>query len=123
MEIVTLYRYGNTIVSPVKPEGTEYTELYRMIADDGKVLTQDGIIFAPCVDTDCADGWREVALPESYREDNTETSNGVIWSKDTLMGMTNAELEQILYSYGITASMTKANMVRMILIAQGGGAS
>lgn len=121
MEIVTMYRYGNTIVSPVKPESTEYTELYRLIAEDGKVLTQDGTVFTPCVDTDCTDGWQEVALPEGHLEDDKATSNGVIWSKDTLMGMTNAELEQILYSYGITASMTKANMVRMILIAQGGG--
>lgn len=42
-----------------------------------------------------------------------------VYTQSSLETMTNAELEQILYGYGITASMNKANMIRLILDAQG----
>lgn len=42
----------------------------------------------------------------------------VIYTEAELAELTNAELEQILYRYGITASMTKANMIRLILAEQ-----
>lgn len=42
------------------------------------------------------------------------------YTQKVLETMTNAELEQILYGYGIAASMNKANMIRRILDAQGG---
>jgi hypothetical protein len=67
MQIINLYKYtrkdGGTTVSPIKPN-TEYTEMYRLIADDGKVLTKDGENFTTCVDTDTAEGWYEVDAPE-----------------------------------------------------------
>ena len=63
MQIVTLYRYnrenGGVTVSPVKPD-TEYTEMVRLVADEGNVLTQDGENFTSCIDTDTAEGWYEV---------------------------------------------------------------
>ena len=34
--------------------------------------------------------------------------------------MTNAELEIILAGYGVSASMNKANLIRLILSLQGG---
>lgn len=34
----------------------------------------------------------------------------------------DAELETILWQYGITENMTKANLIRLILSAQGGDA-
>jgi hypothetical protein len=68
MQIINLYKYtredGGTTVSPIKPN-TEYTEMYRLVADDGKVLTKDGENFTTCIDTDTADGWYEVDDPES----------------------------------------------------------
>lgn len=63
MEIKTLYKYtrpdGGTSVSLVKPDG-EYTEMARLIADEGKVVTKDGAGFYSCADADSADGWYEV---------------------------------------------------------------
>ncbi len=66
MRTVTLYRYtrpdGGTTVSPIQPEGS-YTTTLRLIADEGKVLT-NGVTETSCVDTDSADGWVEVDAPE-----------------------------------------------------------
>ena len=68
MQIITLYRYeradGGVTVSPIKPE-CEYTERVRLVADEGKELTKDGENFTTCVDTDTADGWREVKVGEN----------------------------------------------------------
>jgi hypothetical protein len=67
MQIIKLYKYtradGGTTVSPNEPN-TEYTEMLRLIADEGKALTKDGKEFTPCVDVDRADGWYEVDEPE-----------------------------------------------------------
>ena len=66
MTVINLYRYtregGGTTVSPNKPEG-EYTEMYRLVADEGKMLT-NGDITTSCVDTDTIEGWEEIAAPE-----------------------------------------------------------
>ena len=45
-----------------------------------------------------------------------------LYTQEELEGMSNAELETILWQYGITANMTKANLIRLILSAQGGDA-
>lgn len=64
MTRIPLYKYirldGGVTVSPVKPDG-EYTELVRLVADDGMMLT-DGIKNIDCVDTDKPDAWREIAV-------------------------------------------------------------
>lgn len=44
---------------------------------------------------------------------------GAVYTEDALMEMTNAELTEILAGMGISATMNKANMVRLILAAQG----
>ena len=66
MELIKLYRYtrpdGGVSVSPIKPD-VEYTELVRIVADEGKMLT-DGENFTGCIDTDSVDGWHEVAETE-----------------------------------------------------------
>jgi len=75
MQIVNLYRYnrenGGTTVSPIKPN-CEYTEMYRLIADEGKVLTTDGENFTSCTDTDTLDGWYEVDEPIEEGGENIE---------------------------------------------------
>ena len=59
MSIIPLYRYtrpdGGVTVSPIKPD-TEYTELCRLIADEGMAIT-NGVIITDCIDVDSADGW------------------------------------------------------------------
>lgn len=67
MQIVTLYRYGSTTVSPVKPdEGVDYTITHRLIADNGMGLTHNGVNVVQCVDTDTPSEWREI--PYSFAD-------------------------------------------------------
>ena len=71
MKIIPLYRYerpdGGVTVSPDKPE-TEYTELFRIVADEGKAVTKDGTDLRAVVDTGTANGWYEVDMPEEEPE-------------------------------------------------------
>lgn len=71
MQIIPLYKYeregGGITVSPIKPN-VEYTEMYRLVADEGKVLT-NGKDVAWCVDVESVDGWIEIDEP------TTETTN------------------------------------------------
>lgn len=68
MKIITLYRYaredGGITVSPIKPDA-EYTELVRLVADEGKSLTKDGETFYGVIDQETAEGWYEVDTPET----------------------------------------------------------
>ena len=71
MKIKTLYRYtrvdGGTSVSPNKPEG-QCTELKRIFADPGKVLTKDGKDFYSVIDDNSTEGWYEVEAPQEETE-------------------------------------------------------
>lgn len=66
MRTIILYKYkrqdGGVTVSPVKPDG-EYTEMCRLIADEGKALT-NGEEVASCVDVETVDGWNEIDAAE-----------------------------------------------------------
>lgn len=70
MQKITLYRYnregGGVTVSPVKPD-CEYETLYRLVADEGMVLT-DGTNITTCTDTRNPDVWFEVADTENPNE-------------------------------------------------------
>ena len=85
MQKITLYRYtrddGGVTVSTVKPE-TEYTEAFRLVADEGYLLT-DGVSISPCVDTDNPSAWAEV---EGTETDMTETEEKAR-AYDILMGV------------------------------------
>lgn len=73
MKIKQLYQYdrgnGRITVSPIKPE-CEYTEMYRLIAEEGGAIT-DGLIFCGCVDTEDTSSWRDATIEElmKYKED------------------------------------------------------
>ena len=72
MQIKTLYKTirpdGGITVSPNRPESGEYTEMIRLIADEGKLLTQNGNDTTPCVDVESYEGWYEVDAPEEETE-------------------------------------------------------
>ena len=72
MTVKTLYRYeraeGGITVSPNKPE-CEYTERYRLIADEGKYVTKNGVDLYCAIDTDSVDGWREITEEEKQISD------------------------------------------------------
>jgi hypothetical protein len=67
----TLYRYDNgegIVYSLVPPENqTEYTEHYRLIADEGKILTKDEENFHSVIDIDKEELslWKEIDKPET----------------------------------------------------------
>lgn len=75
MEIKNLYRYkredGGTSVSPIEPN-CEYTEMYRIIAGEDKLITKDGINTTTCADVESAEGWYEIDAPD---EDNDNPIN------------------------------------------------
>ena len=118
MEIKPLYRFlredGGFTESPDKPDVAEYTTRYRLIASEGKLLT-DGTTETYCIDVDSADGWSEIVRRAETEEMQLQTT---VYTQEMLMQMTNAELEQILYGYGRTANMNKENMVDLILRLQ-----
>lgn len=79
MQVINLYKYtrenGGVTVSPNKPDG-EYTEMYRLIADDGKTLT-NGEVVTPCIDVEYVDGWEEIddATDEATEQDYLNALN------------------------------------------------
>ena len=68
MTTIKIYKYvradGGATVSPNKPEiGIMYTEMSRLVADEGKLLT-NGDCFVTCIDVDIPKGWKEVDGPK-----------------------------------------------------------
>ena len=74
MQTIPLYRYtrpdGGVTVSTVKPD-TEYTELTRLVADEGYILT-NGETTTTCTDTDNPSLWYEIPDTEAPDEATTE---------------------------------------------------
>ena len=74
MKIIPLYRYvradGGITVSPIKPD-CEYTEKYRLVANEGKVLTNGEIIMST-VDVEDREGWVEIDEPKEENEEKEE---------------------------------------------------
>lgn len=66
MQTIPLYRFtrpdGGVTVSTVKPD-TNYTELTRLVADEGYTLT-NGETTTSCTDTDNPGAWSEVPDPD-----------------------------------------------------------
>lgn len=52
-------RDGRVYITPHRPTEAGYTILYRLIADEGMILT-DGERTAPAVDTNNPDEWSEI---------------------------------------------------------------
>lgn len=67
MKIITLYKYerepNKYSVSPNKPD-KEYTTLFRLVADEDKVLTLDGTTIYKVLDVDSTEGWYEIEAPQ-----------------------------------------------------------
>lgn len=83
----------------------EYFRIKAMFAE--KPPAADGYDYRLRADTL---QWERVELPPAP----------TVYTQTSLEAMTNAELEAILFRFGITANMNKANMIRLILAAQGG---
>lgn len=74
----TLYRVvrsdGGIDVTPNKPSHNDYTETFRLIADEGMVLT-DGTNICECIDTDEPSKYTEVK-GEDFTEEQLEALKG-----------------------------------------------
>lgn len=85
-----------------------------LIADDGMFLTDGNVCASKVIlsEIDCVERWIEV---DHYIE---QGENPNTYTAEQLSAMTNAELSAILADMGISGSMTKANMIALILDKQ-----
>ena len=90
----------------------------------GETITQQeyaAIVAAMATRPKQEDG-RSYRLTDRLTWESAELERSGVYTRAELEKMSNAELETILWQYGITANMTKANLIRLILSAQGGAA-
>ena len=111
---------GNLTAIGTGSGGTEITEAeYTALA--AEITEKAALVAALIAGTITAEelpvDWREEIV---RRAEDTAQETAAVYTQTTLQAMTNAELETILAGFGISASMNKANMVRLILAAQGG---
>lgn len=71
MKTIKLYKYerapGKITISPQHPL-RPYTRMYRLVADKGKLLTNNGGQTALyCIDVESADGWVEIDAPTELK--------------------------------------------------------
>lgn len=64
MQIINLYKYqrddGGFDIGPNEPQDRDYTQMYRLLADEGKMLT-DGTDFRTyCIDVEDVSEWSEI---------------------------------------------------------------
>ena len=92
----------------------EYAVLSEEIA--AKAALVASLAAGEITENDIREDWRVEIVRRAG-----ETSTGQdLYTEDELSAMTNAELEIILAGYGVSASMNKANLIRLILSLQGG---
>ena len=92
----------------------EYAELSAEIT--AKAALVASLAAGEITEIDIREDWRE----EIVRRASAASSNTDTYTREALESMTNADLEIILAGMGISANMTKANMVTLILAMQGG---
>lgn len=90
----------------------EYTVLAGEIAEKAKLVA--ALIAGEIAEADIREDWRE----EIVRRAQALNVRVETYTQDALEAMTNAELERILSGIGVSANMTKANMVTLILALQ-----
>ena len=94
----------------------EYAELSAEIT--AKAALVASLAAGEIAETDIREDWRD----EIVRRAAAVSTSADTYSREALEAMTNADLEIILAGMGISANMTKANMVTLILAMQGGEA-
>lgn len=88
MTTIKLYTGGGVSLSPRNGEGRAESEYVRLIADDGKGIT-DGNIITTCVDTKTPEAWTDCDAPDY--DDTPEERGDELTAKaeayDILMGV------------------------------------
>ena len=94
----------------------EYAVLSAEIAEKAALVA--ALAAGEITETDIREDWRdEIVRRAAAVSDSADT-----YTREALEAMTNADLEIILAGMGVSANMTKANMVTLILAMQGGDA-
>lgn len=106
MQVKRLYRYARPdggITDSITRPNCEYIDRVRIIADDGKALT-NGETVTTCVDTDTAEGWWEIDAPpeETPEEIPEEEIPEEIPEEEETDTTTYAELAQV-YREGVNS--------------------
>ena len=94
----------------------EYAELSAEITHKANLVA--ALVAGEIAEADIREDWRE----EIVRRAASISASTDAYTREALEAMTNADLEIILAGMGISANMTKANMVTLILAMQGGDA-
>ena len=100
----------------VEISAEEYAALSAEIAEKAALVAS--LAAGEITEADIRDDWRE----EIVRRANAASATTDAYTREALEAMTNADLEIILAGMGISANMTKANMVTLILAMQRGEA-
>ena len=95
----------------------EYTVLAGEIAEKAKLVA--ALIAGEIAEADIREDW----LEEIVRRAAAVSDSADTYTREALEAMTNDDLEQILYGYGVSASMNKENLIRLILSLQGDDAA
>ena len=90
----------------------EYAELSAEIRQKAALVA--ALVAGEIAETDIREDWRE----EIVRRAAAVSASTDAYTREALEAMTNADLEIILAGMGISANMTKANMVTLILAMQ-----
>lgn len=91
----------------------EYAELSAEIAEKAALVA--ALAAGEITEADIREDWRE----EIVRRAAAVSASTDTYTRDALEAMSNADLEIILAGMGVSANMTKANMVTLILAMQG----
>ena len=91
----------------------EYAELSEEITHKANLVAS--LAAGEITEAEIRENWRD----EIVRRAEALNAHTEGYTQDALEAMTNAELEQILYGYGVSASMNKENLIRLILSLQG----
>ena len=113
--------HGNPTATGTGSGGTEITEEgYAVLSAEiaAKAALVASLAAGEITETDIREDWRE----EIVRRAAAVSASADNYTREALEAMTNADLEIILAGMGISANMTKANMVTLILAMQGGDA-
>ena len=90
----------------------EYAELSAEITHKANLVAS--LAAGEIAETDIREDWRD----EIVRRASAVSASADTYTREALEAMTNADLEIILAGMGISANMTKANMVTLILAMQ-----
>lgn len=91
MKTIKLYTGGGVSLSPMDGEGRRESEFVRLIADDGKGIT-DGNIVTVCVDTKTPEAWSDCDAPNDEPIDEQKQAEALTRYANSITGASDQTL-------------------------------